>query len=318
MSAAVNTAMTTKIRGTIPRSAPLANPDEVLRLVTRAKEGDLHARDEIVRANMGFLYQRARRIARATGHDPDDLVQEGVLAIFIAIEKFDATCGVKFLSYAAFWIIQVMMRTAERSDAAALSGAAHLVMKYRRALRDNDRLVAGGMSPEDALTVIAGGSKHVSTKALAENFEALRALRVTSIDAQRPGNRGDSKTYTLLDVIEDGAPHIDDELETHERVQRVRHAIRNLWPKLNKTERLIIELRFLQDGDDKKTLQEIGDMIGRTRERVRQIDQKLRLKLRDAILRLDVAHENERRTKARARLLGQLTDKGAQEGGVDE
>ena len=283
---------TRKIRIPLPRDAPRADPAEVIKLVRKAKKGDLYARDEIVRANMGFIYGKARRIARVTGHDPDELVQESVFGMYKAIDKYDETYGVKFLSYAGWWIMQTMMRTTERLDAAGFSGTMHLVIRYGRALREHDRLIVSGLAPAQALSRMARKVK-LSTTKLALYFSILRSLSPASFDAEHAHADG---AYTMHDlIVDERQSHIDHDLDSKLEQERVQRAVALLRPKLSRLEQMTLDFRLLPiDGRGERTLEEIGAAVNRTRERIRQVEKVVMRKLKQILVAEDLRRERKR------------------------
>lgn len=297
-------------RPVLPRSAPRATAEEVVLFVRKAKQGDLFAQDEIVRANMGFVYNNARKIARnihSVKVDPDDLVQEGVMGIFRAIKKYDEAYGVKFLTYCAFWILQFMMRFVERAESAALAGTTHLVVKYGRKLKEYDRLVTSGNNPAKVVIALAK-EIGIEPAKLVEHFNALRTLKVASLDA--PIGTLDDGTATLLDKLPSGDFELENTLGDKARDNRVKKAIAALRPKLSKLEKTTLDLRVYPVDGKERTLQEIGEIAGRTRERVRQVEQSLLKKIKGAIVRLDIQTEDRRKKRLRD---SRLTDKGPRE-----
>ena len=291
-----------KHRPVVPRHAPRPNSEQVLTLLVRAKKGDFHARDEIIRANLGFIYTTARKIARQRGVEVEDLVQEGVIGANKAIDRFDPVFGVKFLSYAAYWIDQIINRAADKENASARSGTVHLVIKYNGVLQIYDKLVIGGTPAATALKHVVEHVNEnkedkykITPEQLTRYFEVLRTLHPTSLDAQR---WNDSEGTTLLDTTTDeNARRLDDIVESKMITDRVRTIIALLRPKLKKNERLVLDLRLLPPQGREYTLQQVGDMAALTRERIRQIEKRVREKVKQAILTYELRSERERKKR---------------------
>ena len=263
------------------RSEPLATQKQVIQLAKKAKKGDLAARDEVIRANMGFVYQTANRLNRSTSFPVEDLVQEGVLGLLRALELFDPSLGYTFLTYASNWVLQFMTRHIEKSEA-VLEGTYHLIQRFRRALREHDRLILAGTSPEDALVLVARKTKQ-KPHILKEHFEALRGLKMSSLDTvvSTPGSDGTGSS--LLDIIPNPDEWRPEDLDLSKRDERVKTVARRLRMGLNDIERAILDHRLLPEHDDRKTLNEIGLLVSRTRERIRQVEAKVVEKLERAL-----------------------------------
>jgi RNA polymerase sigma factor (sigma-70 family) len=261
-------------------STPRADPVEVIQLVKRAQRGNLSAQDEVVRANMGFVYDVARGMARATNKNADDLVQEGVLGLLRAIEDFDESFGVRFLTHAGSWVRQFMGRYIERDDA-MMQGTLHLITNFRRSLKEYDRLCLSGVPPEEALKRVAKTIKaqSITPRVLAKYFNILRTIKAHSLDITF--ENGDS----LIDLTPGNEPRIDDAFDNRRRDERVRAVAESIRPKLSRLEAATLDLRILPPKGDYKTLQEIGERVGVSRERVRQVENIVLQKLKKALLK---------------------------------
>lgn len=285
----MNVVMTQKIRLPVPKSVPLPTGVEVIELVKRAQQGDLYARDEVVRANMGYVHQQAYRMNRVTGQPVEDFIQEGVLGLFRAVRKFDESFGTTFLTYAASWIKQAMLRYAEQAETAGFEGAATVVIKYRRSFREYERLILLGLTPEQALNIVAEKNNRTTNRcshaALLVRFEALRSLKVGSLDA--PYHWGNDDGMSLLEFIPDNSNvEVESKLDIHRRALYVRTVIENLRPKLSAFQRMVLDLRILPK-TERITLDEVGKIVGRTRERVRQVEIVVMDKIRTALIKAD-------------------------------
>ncbi len=144
----------------MPRARPMLTREQELRLVRRAQEGSRRACNRLIEANMGFVYQLAHKIApRCHTMDADDLAHEGVHGIRHAIRKFDLSRPVKFLTYAAWWIRETMMRAIANKDwGVRLPVWAFEVVATGRFRREWDALAAQGLGDEDIRRGL--GKKH--------------------------------------------------------------------------------------------------------------------------------------------------------------
>lgn len=176
---------------------------------TAAFKALLAARNEVIRRNMGFVYLVARNVAWATGHSADDLVSEGVFGLFRAIDEFDESFGVRFITYAANWVRAVIGRAVERMDA-TMHGTLHIVTNFRRPYREYERLVLLGIPKQEALRRLASRirSREVTPAMLARYFEVIRTMRAYSLDMPIGEHGG-----TMMDLVPARKEAVDEQLD---------------------------------------------------------------------------------------------------------
>jgi RNA polymerase sigma factor (sigma-70 family) len=267
------------LRSRLPalQGTPLAKPDEVLELVAKAKAGDLRARDEVIRANMGYVATIARRRAKATGEDLEDLVQDGVLGIMKAIELFDGRPGIKFLTYASWRILHAVGRGSDERQA-TLAGMTHIA-QFRRRQREHAQLVKNGMAYDDALELVAKNAE-IPVQSLRERFEALHAIRMSSLDA--PVRPGDDPT-TFVDMMPSDLPRAENVIDELRRDDYVRSVVASVRRGLKPREIAVLDRRVFPADGESCTLDELAKEFDLSRERIRQIDVKVRAMLRAAL-----------------------------------
>ena len=248
---------------------PLIDRAEEVRLAQDIRGGDSAALDKLVRSNLRFVVSVAKRYQNQ-GVPLSDLINEGNLGLIRAAHKFDETKGIKFISYAVWWIRQAILQTlAEQSRIVRVplnrAGALHRIGRRSSTLFQElgrpptAREIASDLevSEEEVARTLAIGQSHLS------------------LDA--PIAAGDDNR--LLDYLPDQyAPGPED--EAYERA--LRQTIEDTMSTLKEREAKILRLYFGLDDQEPMTLEEIGALLGVTRERVRQIKEKALLRLRHA------------------------------------
>jgi RNA polymerase primary sigma factor len=245
-------------------------------LITRADEGELAKRikqsnqealEKLVRSNLRFVVSVAKKYQNQ-GVSLSDLINEGNLGLIRAAHKFDETKGIKFISYAVWWIRQAILQAlAEQSRIVRVplnrAGTLHRIGKRSSALLQE-------LGREPTVEEIADGMD-ITQEEVAKTLSISQSH--LSLDAPlTPGE--DNK---LLDYLPDTQkPGPDD--ETFERA--LSESIEEVLKTLKEREARILRLYFGLDGQEPMTLEEIGSMMGITRERVRQIKEKALARLR--------------------------------------
>ena len=233
--------------------------------------GDQDALRRLVEGNLRFVVSYAKRY-RGLGVPFLDLIHEGNLGLMEAGRRFDPERNVKFITYAVWWIRQAIM---------------HALSMQTRAFTLPQRLsgIAARLGREVA-DLAEELDRTPTTRELAEDLDISEndvdaLLRIGSSDASlsdRVGHRDDGEGPELGDFIEQVAvPPVEEEMIHQAVAERVRVALGELDPK----EREVVELRFGLDRDgEPRTLQEVGDVLNLSRERIRQIESRAKDKLR--------------------------------------
>src|SRR5213083_2418694 len=252
----------------------LLTPQEEIELAGKIKKGDAAAREGMINANLRLVVTIAHDYANL-GLSLLDLISEGNIGLTKAVERFDPSKGAKLSTYAAWWIKQSIKR-ALANQSKTIRLPVHIVDKLfhlRRAAAKLEETL--GREPTD--------------EELAEELEfpvarvkQLRraAVRPTSLDAPI----GDDESNRVADVVKDESadtPYEQLEEKTNSAL------VHEMVGTLDAREQAILRQRFGLDGDDRKTLEEIGEQFGVTRERIRQIEEIALKKLRQRIVELD-------------------------------
>ena len=242
------------------RRYPLLTAQEEVELSKRIEQGDLEAKERMINSNLRLVVSIAKKYQ---GQELSllDLIQEGIFGLIRASEKFDWRKGYKFSTYATFWIRQAIQRGLA-NKARTIRIPVHIGQRERKIVRaERDLSAKLGREPTD--DEIAAHAE-LPLEQVEEVRDAART--VTSLD--RPvGEEGDT---ALGDLLEGGAPPVDQEVEVSLSEQLLRQTIEDL----PETERDVITLRFGLTGEDPQPLRETGRRLGLSAERVRQIESR--------------------------------------------
>ena len=248
----------------------LLNAEQERELAGRIAQGDVEARDHMVRANLRLVVSIARGYA-SRGMMLEDLIEEGNLGLLRAVEGFDPTMGTRFSTYASYWIKQSIKRAMINSAKTIRIPAymIELLSKWRRSTaRLSDALGRKPTNPEVARLL------GVSKKKLPIIEKAIHVYDST------PQTDQPDSGWSLIDVIMDTGTTTPDEIMMKDvAIQYVRDRLETMEER----EATVLRMRFGLDNQEPRTLKEIGDHLGLTRERVRQIETSCLKRLGDEL-----------------------------------
>ncbi|HLU24215.1 MAG TPA: RNA polymerase sigma factor RpoD/SigA [Longimicrobiales bacterium] len=250
----------------------IEDPEEERELARRARAGDREAAERLVTANLRFVISYVKKY-QGRGLGLAELVCIGNEGLLKAVKKFDPDKGVKFISYAVWWIRQTV-----------LQALAEQTRSVRIPLNQNSNLVKLSRT-ETALTQALGRSPtdQEIAEEMGEPVETIRALRrvaASELSLDAPIDRGDRDSASFGERFAgDEAIDIEEQVEAQAR----REFLDRMFERyLTERERRILYLYYGLDDGEERTLEEIGSLLGVTRERIRQIRNRAFEKLRES------------------------------------
>lgn len=253
----------------------LLTADEEIDLSKRIKDGDMDAKQQLCEANLRLVANIAKRYV---GHGMPylDLIQEGNIGLMKAVEKFDHTLGYKFSTYATWWIRQAITR-AIADQSRVIRVPVHMVDNIYKLNKAQKKILqeCGREATMDELAEELNLSK--------DKIKQIMKAAQGTISMNTPV--GEEEDTTLGDFIpDDGLTPDERAIETG-----MKEEVKKVLDSLTDREKQVITLRFgLEDGRE-RTLEEVGQRFGVTRERVRQIEKKALNKLRAPVKRAALA-----------------------------
>jgi RNA polymerase sigma-32 factor len=258
------------------RRYPLLSREEEHELAVRYKEHrDVEAAYRLVTGNLRLVVMIAREYQRSF-RQLLDLIQEGNIGLMEAVKSFDPYRGVRFPSYAVWWIRAYIIRFVMNNWRMVKLGTTQAQRKlFFNLQKEKDRLEAEGFVAGPKLL-----AERLDVKER-EIVEMEQRLGGSDLSVDVPLREGEEAT--LLDVLRSGAPTAEEQVADADLRRRVSERIREFGATLRDKDRVIFDHRLL--AEEPLTLQEIGDRYGISRERVRQIESRLKRRLREHLER---------------------------------
>ena len=267
-SASLQTPLETYLRE-INETALLSATDEQ-ELAALIAAGDVRARDRMVRANLRLVVNIARGYT-GKGLSLQDLIEEGNLGLLRAVEGFDPAVGTRFSTYASYWIKQSIKRALINSAKTIRIPAymVELLSKWRRASARLTEELGRTPTPEEVARVLGLQKKKLPI--------IKKAIRIYNSTPQT--DQADTGWSLGEIVMDERLKTPEDEMVEHDVLKQVREMLHLMDPR----EATVLRMRFGLDEHEPHTLKEIGENLGLTRERVRQIETEALGKLADGL-----------------------------------
>ncbi len=242
------------------RSHPLLTAAEEIELAQRIERGDLAAKERMINSNLRLVVSQARRY-QGHGLPMEDLVQEGMLGLIRAVEKFDWRRGFKFSTYGTLWIRQAIQRGLQ-NHGRTIRVPVHVAQRQVKVRKIESEL-----------------NTKLSREPTDEEIAAVAELPVQEVNELRELSRGltsldqpvseDGET-ALGDLLASDRPEPMDEVAEADREQRVNDVVE----QLPEAERNVIRLRFGLAGDEPRTVRQIGSELGITAQQARELEEQ--------------------------------------------
>jgi len=246
---------------------PLVTPDEEVELAARIKQGDKDARAKLIRSNLRLVVKIAHDF-KGLGLPLLDLISEGNIGLMRAVEKFDPSKGAKLSSYGAWWIKQSMRRAIanqSRTIRVPVQSAAKLA-----AIRAARTSLSESLQREPTVQELAS-----RTGLSARTVHSLASVNPYTVSLDAPLQAGEDGVLRDL-VADSSASQPDEDIDAAQN----RATMLDMLQYLDHREQAVLQRRFGLNGFERQTLEQVSAVIGRTRERVRQIQNGALAKLR--------------------------------------
>jgi RNA polymerase sigma-32 factor len=260
------------------RRYPLLTPEEEIALATKLHEtGDLEAAKRLVQANLRLVVKIAFEY-KSVYANAMDLIQEGNIGLMKAVSKYDPTKGAKVGYYSSWWIRSYILKYLLDNFRLVRVGTTAAQKKlFFHLMREKERLEAQGVFAGPKLLA---DKLHVREKDVVEMEKRLgHHGSEVSLDAPVGSDSEGEKRGSFVDLLEDRSEAADEKLAREQLLDMIRDRLPDFEKTLNDRERKLLRERML--AEEPKTLQEVADLYGLTRERARQIEAGVIVKLRD-------------------------------------
>ena len=241
--------------------------------IKKAKEGDTEAKKQLIKANLKLVITIAKKAIHMSNLPMTDLIQEGNMGLMVAADKFNYKLGYKFATYASWWIKQSMFKAiSEQSHCMKIPVyIQETLSRFSKIKREMERETNGQVKTEDVAKRMNMSADKIDT--------FLNAYSKTiSIESGLENN--DGKEMNIADIIEDKKASATQEVEFED----LKSDILNVISTLKEREQEVVKMRYGLEDNTKKTLEEIGNIYGVTKECIRQTELRALKKMRFSVL----------------------------------
>ena len=252
-------------------SAKSLEANEEKDLAIKAKNGDLLAKKELVKANLKLVLTIARKAIHVSKLPLVDLIQEGNLGLMIAVEKFNPELGYRFSTYATWWIKQAMFKAiSEQSYCMKIPVyIQETLSKFSKVKTEMERAYNCSVSNQDV-------AKKMNIEP--EKIDTYLSAYTTTVSIEGSFDANNGSELAVADVVADDKVTVEENVEYEE----LKKEIANVVSTLKEREQTVIKMRFGLENFAKTTLEDIGKMYGVTKECIRQTELRALNKLRNS------------------------------------
>jgi len=242
---------------------------EEIEIAQRAKSGDKEAKKVLVNANLKLVFTIAKKSIHISKIPYVDLIQEGNLGLMVAVEKFNPDLGYRFSTYAAWWIKQAMFKAiSEQSYCMKVPVyVQETLSKFSKVKSEMERTYNCQVKNEDVAKKINIEPEKIASYLSAYNMSL-------SIEGSFDGK--DGSEMTLAEVLKDENSNLEQSIE----YERLKHDLNVVISTLKEREQDVLRMRFGLDNQVKRTLEDIGNIYGVTKECIRQTEARALNKMR--------------------------------------
>lgn len=258
--------------------------EEELYYTQKASNGDVNAKKQLIERNLRFVVSVAKQYATQQ-YPLSDLVNEGNIGLMMAVEKFKPEMGFKFISYAVWWIRKIIIEHINNHGRLVRLPANKInnLSKLDKQINELEQKLGKHVSPHEAMLVFSDTESSMNLSD--SNVSILETLSSFTIDSLDKNIGDESNPLILEDTIIDDTTFINSDVEliNNEMKKHLSDIIDSLKPK----EKDIIVKLFGLDGCTPRTLNDVGEEFGVTREAIRQIREKTLKKIKEKLEEID-------------------------------
>ena len=248
---------------------PQLNPKEEKEIAKKAKEGDSEAKKILIQSHLKLVVTIAKKAIHMSGLPITDLIQEGNLGLMIAAEKFNYKLGYKFATYASWWIKQSMFKAiSEQSHCMKIPVyIQETLSKFSKIKTEMERHVNGQVKTEDV-------AKKMNIPA--DKIDTFLAAYTKTISIESGLEKSDGKELIVADILADEKGSVTENVE----YENLKNDIEMVVSTLKERERDVVTMRYGLGDTTRRTLEEIGNIYGVTKECIRQTELRALKKLK--------------------------------------